>query len=199
MHTCTLEGRVPPCGSPHVAVPETLHPYTAMVSDRYVLTLSVVVLLVLVSRYTLPFLPLARGAAPMSVTDIVLFGFGAAGLAIHCGAMFFPSPVRALPGGHQVIRAVDPLGSVSIVWFAVAAALVVFGLRRQHVAAICIAAGSLAAVGYTMYDGGRLHVHLTAIFVAVVVLAIILSVLVIPPWRQGARDTHSTSHRLPAG
>jgi hypothetical protein len=183
----------------HGGGPKTLRPYTALVSDRYLLALSVVVLLVLVSRYTLPFLPVARWAAPMSVTDAILFGAGAAGLAIHCGAMFFPSPVRTLPTGHQVIRAVDPLGTVSILWFAVAAVLVVIGLRRQHVVAVGIAAGSLAAVGYTMYDGGRLHVHLTAIFVAVVGLAMILSALTIPPWRQGTRDTHSTSHRLPAG
>jgi hypothetical protein len=170
-----------------------------LVSDRYVVTLSVVVVLVVLSRYALPFLPLARWAAPITVTDMVLFGFGVAGLAIHCGAMFFPSPVRTLPGGHQVIRAVDPLGTVSILWFAMAAALVMIGLRRQHVVALCIAAASLVAVGYTMYDGGRLHVHLTAIFVAVVVLAMILTVLVIPPWRNDARGAHSTSRRLPAG
>ncbi len=182
----------------HDAVLEILHPYTEVVSDRYVLALSVVVVLVLVSRYALPFLPLARWAASIAVIDAVLFVIGVTGLTLHCGAMFFPSAVRTLPSGHQIIRAVDPLGTMSILWFAVAAALVVIGLRRQHVAAVCVAAGSLAAVGYTMYDGGRLHVHLIAIFLAVVILAVILSVLVIPPWRHTARDSHSTGRQLPA-
>ncbi len=179
-------------------MPQTLVPYTALVSDRYVITLSIVLVLILASRYALPILPSPRSAAPMTIADAVLFGSGVAGLAIHCGAMFFPALVRTLPGGHQVIRIVDPLGTVSILWFAVAAGLVMIGLRRQHVVALVVAGGSLATVGYTMYDGGRLHTHLTAIFVAVVVLAVILAVLVIPPWRHGTSFTHSTGQRLPA-
>lgn len=168
-------------------------------SDRYLIALSVVVVLVLVSRYALSSLPLRRWAAPMTVTDAVLFGWGAAGLAIHCGAMFFPATVRSIPGGDQVIRAVDPMGTASILWFAVAAGLVMVGLRRQHVVALVITGASLATVGYTMYDGGRLPTHLTAIFVAVVVLAAVLALLVIPPWRHPAREARPVGRRLPAG
>ena len=168
-------------------------------SDRYVVALSVVVLLVLGSRYLLPFLPLGRWAAPMTVPDAVLFVAGVAGLAIHCGAMFFRSTVRGLPGGDQVIRAVDPMGTPSILWFAVAAGLVMVGLRRQHVVALVMVAASLATVGYTMYDGGRLSTHLTAIFVAVVILAAVLALLVIPPWRHRPPVVHTKSQHLPAG
>jgi len=136
------------------------------VSDRYLLTLSLVVVLVLASRYVLPFLPLRRWAAAMTVPDAALYAVGVAGLATHCGAMFFRSTVRGLPGGGQVIRAVDPMGTPSILWFSVAAGLVMIGLRRQHGLALITAGASLATVGYTMYDGGRLATHLTAIFVA---------------------------------
>ncbi len=168
-------------------------------SDGYLTVLTVVVVLVLASRYVLPFLPLSRWAAPMSVGDTVLFGSGVVGLALHCGAMFFPSSVRAVPGGHQVIRVVDPMGTTSILWFAVAAALVMVGLRRQHPVALAGAALSLAAVGYTMYDGGRLHTHLHAIFVAVVVLAVILATLVLPPWRPGKPVARGTVRGVPVG
>lgn len=167
-------------------------------SDRYVVTLSIVVVLVLTGRYALSFLPLTRWARPVTITEAVLFGLGVAGLGLHCGAMFFPAPVRAFPGGHLVIRTVDPLGTVSILWFAVAAVLVLVGLRHQNVVALAITGLSLAAVGYTMYDGGRLHVHLTAIFVAVVVLAAVLSLLVIPPWRHGGTVPGSRPQSLPA-
>lgn len=153
-------------------------------SDRYVTTLAVVVVLVLISRYVFSFLPITQWATPMSVVDAIVFGVGCAGLALHCGAMFFPSQVRALPGGHEVIRVVDPLGTHSIIWFAVAAGMVMIGLRRQHVVAWLAAAGGLAAVGYTMYDGGLLQTHLTTIFITVVLLAAILAGLVVPPWRR---------------
>ena len=135
----------------------------------------------------------------MTVSDAVLFTVGVAGLATHCGAMFFRSTVHGLPGGNQVIRTVDPMGTPSILWFAVAAGLVMVGLRRQHVAALIAAGASLATVGYTMYDGGRLSTHLTAIFVAVVILAAILALLVIPPWRHAATGTPPAGQHLPAG
>jgi hypothetical protein len=169
------------------------------VSDRYVIALSTAVVLVLAGRFALSFLPLAQWAEPVTVTEAVLFGVGVAGLALHCGAMFFPATVRALPGGPQVIRTVDPLGTASILWFTVAAILVMVGLRRQHVVVWTITALSMASVGYTMYDGGRLHVHLTAIFVAVVLLAAILAVLVIPPWRHRAGFGDAQNPGLPAG
>jgi membrane protein YdbS with pleckstrin-like domain len=81
----------------------------------------------------------------------------------------------------------------------VAAGLVMVGLRRQHVVALVMVAASLATVGCTMYDGGRLSTHLTAIFVAVVILAAVLALLVMPPWRHRAPVAHPTSRHLPAG
>jgi hypothetical protein len=69
-----------------------------------------------------------------------------------------------------------------MVWYAVPAALVVLGLRRQHPAALTAVSLALTAVGITMYDGGSLPTHLTAIFVSVVILASVASTLLLPPW-----------------
>ncbi len=164
-------------------------PYTATVSDRYVTALAVVVGLVLVSRFIIASLPLTQWAAPMTGSEALLFSVGCAGLALHCWAMFFPSQIRALPGGREVISLVDPLGTSSILWYAIGAAAIIFGLHSQHLVAQIAAAIGLAAVGYTMYDGGPLNTHLTAIFATVVLLALIASFLVVPPWRrQSATD-----------
>lgn len=43
---------------------------------------------------------------------------------------------------------------------------------------------AFTAVGVTMYDGGSLDVHLAAIFASVVVLAVIVAALVLPPSRR---------------
>jgi hypothetical protein len=159
------------------------------VSDGYLIALAVTVGLILATRVLIPFLPLSRWAAPMTTADAALFTAGCLGLALHCGAMFFPATVRSLPGGPEVIRVVDPLTTNSILWYAIAAALVVVALRHQHIAAPVLAGIGLCAVGYTMYDNGRLNSHLTAIFATVVLLAAILAVLVVPP-RPGRRIPH---------
>jgi hypothetical protein len=78
--------------------------------------------------------------------------------------------------GDQRINA---LGTASIIRYAVPATLVVLGLRRQHPAALAAVALALTAVGITMYDGGSLSTHLTAIFVSVVVLTTVASTLVL--------------------
>lgn len=153
-------------------------------SDTYVTALAVVVALVLASRFVIPSLPLARWAAPMTGIEAVLFIAGSAGLALHCWAMFFPSQVRAVPGGREVIRVVDPLGTSSILWYAIGAAAIVAGLYGQRLAVQVVAGVGLVAVGYTMYDGGQLNTHLTAIFSTVVLLALIVALLVVPPWRR---------------
>lgn len=41
-----------------------------------------------------------------------------------------------------------------------------------------------------MYDGGSLQVHLTAIFVSVVVLAGVVAILVLPPWQRSPAGTN---------
>jgi hypothetical protein len=152
------------------------------VSDRYVASLAVVVAVVLVCRLAVPALPLVRWSAPMTNLEAVLFGVGSTGLALHCWAMFFPTQARAVPGGRDVIRVVDPLGTSSILWYAIGAAVILAGLHRQRLPVQLGAAAGLFAVGYTMYDGGRLTIHLTAIFSTVVLLAVILALLVEPPW-----------------
>jgi hypothetical protein len=153
-------------------------------SNTYLTALLLTVVTVLLCRFLFRFLPIRGVAARMSLLDLTACVVGSLALALHCGAMFFRSIVHRWPGGSLVIRTVDPLGISSIVWFAVAASLVMFGLRRQNVLAVTIAAVSLGAVGLTMYNGGPLNQHLAAIFSAVVLLTAILSVLVLPPWRD---------------
>jgi hypothetical protein len=177
-----------PLGRPTAA--EGVAPTLATVSDRYVTALAVVVVLVLISRVVVPSFPLARWSGPMTGLEAILFGVGSAGLVLHCWAMFFPGQVRPIPGGHAVIRVVDPLGTSSILWYAIGAAAIIAGLQGQRRLVQAGAAAGLAAVGYTMYDGGRLDTHLTAIFCTVVLLAVILAVLVVAPWRRrGSRGT----------
>ena len=159
--------------------------YPDAVSTPFVLSLLVVVALILGVRFSLPALPSRRHARRVTAADALLVGFGVAGLALHCGAMFFQSVVDALPGTGAVISDINALGTASVVLYAVPAALVVLGLRRQHPAAPAAAALALTAVGVTMYDGGSLSTHLTAIFLSGVVLAVIASALVLPPWRRG--------------
>jgi hypothetical protein len=154
------------------------------VSTSFVLSLFIVVALVLGARFLISALPSRRHARPITVTDALLAAVGVAGLALHCGSMFFRAVVDALPGTGAAISEINSLGTASIVWYAVPALLVVLGLRRQHPAALAAVALALSAVGVTMYDAGSLSTHLTAIFVSVVVLAAVASTLVLPPWRS---------------
>lgn len=124
----------------------------------------------------------------MSAAQAALVGVGLAGLAFHCGAMFFRRIVALLPGSDAVSGDIRALGTLSIVWYVVPALLVVLGLRRQHPAAVGVVALALTWVGVTMYDSGPLlQVHLTAIFLAVLVIATVVAALVIPPRPQGRR------------
>ncbi len=119
----------------------------------------------------------------LTVTDAALAAVGIAGLVFHCGAMFFRSGTEALPGVDPLVRQIDALGTISVILYVVPAALVTLGLRRQTPLAVAAVVAALTAVGVTMYDGGPLDTHLTAIFVSIVTLAIVASALVLPPWR----------------
>ena len=98
--------------------------------------------------------------------------------------MFFRESVAAWPLGPSVIRVVDPMGTASIVWYSVGAAMIVFALRRQATLLVVVVAASLAVVGYTMYDGGPLRTHLDAIATAVILLAASVALFADPPWRR---------------
>lgn len=155
-------------------------------SAGFVQTLAAVVVVVLGARVLAAGLPLRRAARRMSGADAGLLVVGIAGLAFHCAAMFFRSRVLAVPGTTAAVNMINSLGTGSIVWYVVSAALAVAGLRRQHRAAVFAAGLALAAVGVTMYDGGPLNAHLASIFATAVVLAGIAAVLILPPWRSRA-------------
>lgn len=120
----------------------------------------------------------------MTVTQLVLASVGMAGLISHCAAMFFPSLIEALPETDAAISAIDALGTASLILYVVPAVLLLLGLRRQHPLSWAAVALSLIAVGVTMYDGGSLQAHLTAIFVFVVLLAGDAAVLIQLPGRH---------------
>ncbi len=152
-------------------------------SSGFLVSLAAVVIVALGGRLTLPAVPL-RLARAITALDAGVVGVDLLGLGFHCGAMFFRSMAERLPGADSSIRQIDALGHASVVWYVVPAALTVLGLRRQHPIALAGVALALAAVGITMYDGSSLQTHLTAIFISVVVIASVLAMLVLPPWRR---------------
>ncbi len=157
-----------------------------MVSAGFVVSLAVVVAALLGARFLIAAFPLRDVAVRMTATDAALAGAGLLGLGFHCGAMFFRSGIAALPGANAVAGEISALGTVSIIWYVVPGALVLLGLRRQYPLALAAVALALAAVGITMYDGGSLQEHLSAIFIAVVILAAVSAMLLLPPWQRNS-------------
>ncbi len=153
-------------------------------STGFLGSLIAVVALLFGTRFLFAALPLRQLAVPVTITDAVLAGGGVLGLAFHCGAMFSQSLVEWLPGTGSVIREIGDLGTASILWYVAPALLVLLGLRRQNPAALAVVTLALVAVGITMYDGGSLAAHLTAIFVTVAILAAVAATLVLPPRRR---------------
>jgi len=161
-------------------------------SHTYVVTLLVVVAAAFTARLVLPILPVRRYVVRLSVPDATAVVVGSFALILHCGAMFFRAFTASWPGGASVIRIVDPMGTASITWFAVAAALIVVGLRRQPPLLVALVAASLAAVGFTMYDGGPLRTHLDVIAVTVILFVVTLVTCADPPWRVQAAGSGRT-------
>ena len=155
-------------------------------SRTYVIVLLSVVVVALIARVVLPALPIRGRAVRLSIPEALAVVVGSVSLVLHCGAMFFRVSVASWPLGPTVIRVVDPMGTASITWFAVGAALIVIGLCRQQPFVVAIVAASLVGVGYTMYDGGSLRTHLDTIAVAVVLLAASVAVFADPPWRTAS-------------
>ena len=150
-------------------------------SNQFVVSLALVVAVVLAARLLVSALPLRGMARRLKVADVALVVVGAAGLAFHCVAMFFRRLVDPLPGADVAISDIRALGTASIIWYVVPAALVLLGLRRVHPVGLGVTALAFTAVGVTMYNEGPLDIHLTAIFASVVVLALVSATLVLPP------------------
>lgn len=150
-------------------------------STVYVIALAASVAAILSARWLIGSLPLRRVATHIGPAQAALAAVGILGLVFHCGAMFFPAVFNRLPGSHRAIIEINDLGAVSRIWYVAAAALVLIGLRRQHLIGRVIVALTLVAVGVTMYDGGPLGTHLAAIFASGMVLAGVVAALVLPP------------------
>ncbi|WP_026551201.1 hypothetical protein [Arthrobacter sp. H20] len=142
--------------------------------------------MLLVLRLLSPGLPVRRFAQRLTIVDLVLTLLGVLGLILHCASMFFSAVVASLPGTDGAISQINSMGTASMIWYLVPALLVLAGLRRQHWAALVLLAGSLLAVGGTMYNGTALATHLVTIFAAGVVIASIVFLLSMPPWRRAA-------------
>lgn len=142
----------------------------------FLVGLLAVPVLALVLRLTTA-LPVRR-ARQVSVLDVVLLVLGAVGLAFHCVAMFFPDQTALVPGTDAAAAAVNAFGTASILLYAVPSLLVLVALRRVWPLALVVLAGSLAAVGITMYAGSPADLHLATIALAVVVLSGVAATLV---------------------
>lgn len=141
------------------------------VPSSYVISLVVVVVAVVTSRL----LPAARVRASSSRRasrpDAVLVLIGWLGLTFHCGAMFYRSLMESIPGTGSMVETVNAMSIGSVVAFTVPAALLLIGIRRARPWLVGSVFAALVAVGVTMYNGGSLDAHLTAIFVAVALIA----------------------------
>ncbi|MBE7188598.1 hypothetical protein [Jatrophihabitans endophyticus] len=132
-----------------------------------------------------------RSATP---AEAVLVIVGSAGLAYHCGAMFFTASFTGVLGLDGYARVINMLGFGSVVAFAVPCALLLVGIRSTPLPYIMLVAASLVAVGVTMYDRGSLDAHLGAIMAAAVVIIGGIVLLGNPPGpRRGPRDVSGSS------
>ena len=136
----------------------------------WALSILVAVLASVTLRLVVRRLPLEPRPAttPRVVGSLVV---GLAGLAAHCGAMFYRDLSRSIPGSDGYLFAVNGMGIGSMVLYVLPAVLVVAALRAAPTWADGAVAVALVLVGITMYDGGPLTAHLASILVAVVAIA----------------------------
>ncbi|WP_411284521.1 hypothetical protein [Lapillicoccus sp.] len=113
----------------------------------------------------------SRRAHTMPGLDLALLVLGAVGLVFHCTAMFFPAQTALVPGTGPAAAAVNDFGTASMLLFVAPSVLVLVALRRVWLPALVVLAGTLAAVGITMYVGSPLDLHLSTIAAAVLVLS----------------------------
>ncbi len=143
--------------------------------------LGVTVITALGTRWLLPGLPLQGATVTLTLAEVVLVLVGLAILGFHCSAMFFTSLVEWLPGTQGAVHDIRLLGTASLIWYTAPALMVTLGLRRLPWYGIGTVVLALLAIGITMYDGGTLHIHLTAIFIAVLCISAASAALVSPP------------------
>lgn len=160
-----------------------------LVPTSYVLSIVVAVLVVIGGRLLLP-LPARRSGAGW--VDAALVLLGGLGLTFHCTAMFYRSTVDGLPGVRGLVDAVNRLGPASVVAYAVPAVVLLVGLRRARPALLVLVVAGLTAVGITMYDDGPLDTHLTAIVVAVALIALATADLFAPDRGGGDASARTT-------
>ena len=154
---------------------------------EFSISLAVVCALILLARLVIPRLPLTRLAVRVSGGDVALLGVGITGLTFHCTAMFFRPVFDGIPAAAPLVDAVNAMSVASIALFVVPSLLLLIGFRHQHWVALTAVSLALVAVGLTMYIGSPLRVHLTTIFIVVVILTAVLSLLVKAPWQR--KDT----------
>lgn len=142
----------------------------------YSIALWTVVIVIVGARFVLASLPSRRHAVETSPAELAVLGIGMLGLVLHCTAMFTRELVEWIPG--PAVAQIAGMGTASIIWYVIPALLVAVGLRRQRLVVQAAVTLALLAVGITMYNGGPLSVHLAAIFLLVVVLAIVSSALI---------------------
>ena len=130
------------------------------------------IVLGLVALRLLGLFPVGAAARPLRRSDALIAFVGAVATAYHCVSMFFPDLGRAVPGGVGLVPVINALGVASAILYALPALVLLVGIRRLHPLAVAIDAVALIAVGITMYDHGPLVVHLSAIAVAVIALAV---------------------------
>lgn len=153
-------------------------------SAGFTVTLVVAVAIPLAARLLLTGLPLMQRATTLTFVEVALWILGVVGLAFHCGAMFFRDTVQHLPGMEVPVADIRALGPASVIWYVVPAVSVVLALRRLHAVWLLTVCLALVGIGVTMYDGGSLEAHLSAIFVGVVLLSALTATLVRLPQRR---------------
>jgi len=114
-----------------------------------------------------PILP--RHARPLDTASAIIAVIAGAALAFHCAAMFFPRPVEVLPLLSSHARSIRALQLGSELAFWVPAGVAIIALRVVWLPALAVLTLALVAVGWSMFDGLGLMVHLGAIAVLVVV------------------------------
>ena len=142
-------------------------------------SLSIVAVVVVAAglRIMLRQLPL-RAASRMSAGRMTTLGLGLLGLTAHCTVMFFTDAARSVPGSGGYVDRVNAMGAASMGLYAAPAVLVVAGLGAVARWVLAAIVALLALVGLTMYDGGPVKVHLTAILLVVVALAATMAALI---------------------